>query len=157
MDSFHPYIHIVQKYISEEAVSQRRRPLLSERTFEVYVASPVREGLPAGIGGRVAGTHELDPLQSDPGSVGRTVETSVLHDLTQERDHSLRACVHSSTTVSQHAMLHTTSHILTVFVIVREIYLVTKQHNPFPQLHGSHHHAVGRAAVLTVVVKCLQQ
>ena len=50
---------------------------------------PVSQGLPAGVSGRVAGAHELDPLEGDPSLVAVPVEAVVLDKLPQERDHSL--------------------------------------------------------------------
>ena len=50
---------------------------------------PVSQGLPAGVSGRVAGAHELDPLEGDPSLVAVPVEAVVLDKLPQERDYSL--------------------------------------------------------------------
>ena len=46
---------------------------------------------------------------------------------------------------------------LTILVQVREIDLITKQDNPLAQLYGGHDHSIGGAAILTVVVKGLQE
>ena len=43
---------------------------------------PVRERLPAGISGRVTGSHKLDALKGDPHLVGGAVEAAVLQHLT---------------------------------------------------------------------------
>lgn len=45
----------------------------------------------------------------------------------------------------------------TIFVSVGEVDLVTEEHHPLAKLDRSHHYAVGSPAVLTVVVKGLQQ
>lgn len=45
----------------------------------------------------------------------------------------------------------------TIFIRVWEVDLVTEEHHPLSQLYGGHDHSVGGLAVLTVVVKRLQQ
>lgn len=72
----------------------------------------VRQRLPARIGRRVASAYELNPLQRHPGLVTRSEEAAMLHQLTQERDDSLRP----------------------VLVHVRQVDLVAEQHQPFAQL-----------------------
>ena len=46
---------------------------------------------------------------------------------------------------------------LTVLVEVGQVDLITKQHHPLAELDGSHDDSVGGPAVLTVVVKRLQE
>ena len=50
------------------------------------------EGLSARIGGRIASTHELDPLEPDPSLVRGPIKPSMLHYLTKEGDNSLSTC-----------------------------------------------------------------
>ena len=45
----------------------------------------------------------------------------------------------------------------TVFVIVRQVDLITEEHQPLPHLNRRHHGAVGCLPELTVLLKSLQQ
>ena len=114
---------------------QHASPLLHVETLTFsQLHLPVGERLPARIRRRIAGSHKLYPLQPDPGLVGRAVESSMLHNLSQEWDDTLSA----------------------ILVIIREIDLVTEEHHPLAKLDRWHHHAVGSSSVLTIVVKSLQ-
>lgn len=49
------------------------------------------------------------------------------------------------------------THSLTIFICVGEVDFIAEEDHPLAQLYGGHDHAVGRPAVLTVVVKGLEQ
>ena len=51
---------------------------------------PVTKGFPAWVGGWIAGTYELDPLQWNPLLVGGAMEAIVLHELSHEGYNTLR-------------------------------------------------------------------
>ena len=70
---------------------------------------------------------------------------------------SKQCCCSTLQPFSAEYVLYTHAHTHTIFVIVREVDLITEQNHPLAQLHGSHHNAIGCATVLTIVVKGLQQ
>jgi len=94
----------------------------------------------SGVGGRIAGADELNPLQSHPAVVGGSIEAILkpmkkelskrrnsnhFNELANETDHSLRA----------------------VFVWSGQIDFVAENDQPSGELHGGEHNTVWSASV----------
>jgi hypothetical protein len=94
----------------------------------------VRKRVPARVSRGIASTDELDPFQPDELLVGRAPEAMVLGHLPEEGDHDLG----------------------TVLVLVWQVDLVTKDHQPLAELTGTQDNTLWRFLVLAVVLESLQ-
>lgn len=95
----------------------------------------MRQWLASRVSRWIASTDELNAFEFNPRLVRSTIEASVFNYLTKEGDHAL----------------------CSVFVQLRQVDLIAEQYEPLVQLYGSQHKAVGRLAILAIMVKCLQQ
>lgn len=94
----------------------------------------VTHGMPTGIRRRITGPHKLNPLQLDPNMVWVLPETFLLSQLPQESNYILS----------------------TIFVFIRQVNLITKDHQIFINLFGFKSYSFCRFIVLTVMFKLFQ-
>lgn len=99
--------------------------------------------------------------------------TNVIHFIIQKTRCISSSCVvsfmlqyvHTSSDVKQHtmnewsikwyALLYCYLLLLTIFIIVWKVDLITEQYHPLPQLYRSHHYTIRCATILTIMIKRL--
>jgi hypothetical protein len=94
----------------------------------------VRQGLSARVSRRVASADKLDAFIFDPHLVRGTEEASMLHHLAQEGDNSLCA----------------------IAIHIRQVDLITEEHQPFVEHNRRQNNTVRSLAVLAVMIKGLE-
>jgi hypothetical protein len=126
------HYHITFISLSTIKYHPARNILYSQCSF---ANSPMRQWFATRVSWRIASTDKLDAFQFNPRLVRSTIKASMLNYLTKEGNHTL----------------------CSILVQLRQVDLIAEQHEPLVQLYWSQHKAVGRLAILAIMVKCLQQ
>ena len=126
-----------EKGTSESSVDllERRLSRVVDHDERSVAEESVGERDSSGVGRRIAGADELDPLELDPRLVARLPVSTVLDQLTHERDDLLRS----------------------VLVRCWQIDLVAEQYDPLSNLNRRENDAVRGLAVLTVLLERLEE